>query len=796
MLINYLKSAWRTLWKDRYYALINVFGLAVSTAVFLLLVHFVRFEYSYENFIKKADDLYRVTLDNYNGSEYVDTDCETFPPLGPFLKREMPEVLDFARLQMLEDNNEIQYKHRAFRIEHIYAADPSTFSLFEVPFVKGDADSFHRPYQLVLSETEAKRIFGSEDPIGKTVKQENTLYTVTGVFQDSPANTHLKLDVLVSFSSLNALGWSIDDNWGGNNNYLYIQLPPKIDVNAFNAKLHALTKSKLNERVRSLVFNAEPIKSIHLHSHKFFEPEVNGDVKTVNFLTVIALLILLVGSVNYVNLTTARASDRVKEIGMRKLLGSSKGLLIRQLLLETLIINVAAIGFAMLLIVTVLPFYRQLIGRDNPVDLLGTGFFWLSIASLLLFNCIISGLYPAFQLAATKPIKVVGRVFTTDKEGSFFRKALIVGQFVAAMVVLSATLIVFQQLKFLKNQDIGLNPSELLVIRGPKTGADSLRSQKGLAFKNSLLALPEVEKVALSDAVPTALYDVSTSVGVTRYGATDRNRYNYTLYGIDEDFIPANDMKLVAGKNFEKGSTNENKLIINETATRLLGFESPAAAVGGLIDLWGAKRTVIGVMRDFHQHSLKEAVPPMIHWYSTGSDFFTVKLQTKHMTSSLQTIEREWKAIYPEYALNYHFMNELLDQQYQSDRRFGEVVGVFSVLVLLITCLGVLGLTTYTIHKRTKEIGIRKVLGASVPDIIGLLSFDFVKLIALALVVAVPITWYAMNNWLQNYALHIQIPWWVFGLVGLFAVGITILTLSYQTVKAAWMNPVESLKKE
>lgn len=794
-MLNYLKSAWRILWKDRYYALINVLGLSVSTAVFLLLVHFVRFEYSYENFIQKADDLYRITLDNYNGSEYVDTDCETYPPLGPFLKQEMPEVQDFTRIQMLEDNNEVQYKHQAFRIEHIYAADPSTFSLFEMPFIKGNADNFHQPYQLVLSETEAKRIFGSEDPIGKTLKQENTLYTVTGVFRDSPANTHLKLDMLISFSSLNALGWAINDNWGGNNNYLYVQLPPNTNLDAFNVKLHALTKSKLKGKVKNL-FNAEPIKSIHLYSHKFFEPEVNGDVKTVNFLAVIALLILLVGSVNYVNLTTARASDRVKEIGMRKLLGSSKGLLIRQLLLETLIINLLAMGFAVLLIGFSLPFYRQLIGQNISINLFGTGFFWLSIALLLLFNCLISGLYPAFQLAATKPIKVVGRVFTADKDGSFFRRALIVGQFVAAMMAMSATLIVFQQLNFLKNQDIGLNPSELLVIRGPKTGTDSLRSEKGLAFKNSLLALPEVEKVTLSDAVPTALYDVSTSVGITRHGATDRNRYNYTLYGIDEDFIPTNDIKLVVGRNFEKGPENENKVLINEQAARLLGFKNAAAAVGEAIDLWGAKRVVIGVMRDFHQHSLKEAVPPMIHWYSTGSDFITVKLQTKHIAGSLQAIEKEWKTVYPEYVLNYHFMNELLDEQYQSDRRFGNVVGVFSVLVLLITCLGVLGLTTYTIHKRTKEIGIRKVLGASVPNIFGLLSFDFVKLILLALVLATPITWYAMNNWLENYALHIQIQWWVFGLVGIFAVSITILALSHQAVKAAWMNPVESLRKD
>lgn len=794
MLINYLKSAWRTLWKDRYYALINVFGLAVSTAVFLLLVHYVRFEYSYESFIQKADDLYRVTLDNYNGSEYVDTDCETYPPLGPFLKQEMPEVLDFTRIQMLEDNNEIQYKHQAFRIEHSYAADPSTFSLFEMPFIKGDADSFDQPYQLVLSETEAMRIFGSEDPIGKTVKQENALYTVTGVFQDSPANTHLKLDMLVSFSTLNALGWAIDDNWGGNNNYLYVQLPPKTDLNAFNAKLHALTKNKLSGKVDD-IFNAEPIKSIHLHSHKFFEPEVNGDVKTVNFLAVIALLILLVGSVNYVNLTTARASERVKEIGMRKLLGSSKGLLIRQLLLETLIINLVAMSLAVLLIGLALPFYMQLIGQNIPVNLFGTAFFWLSIGLLLLFNCLISGLYPAFRLAAIKPIKVVGRVFTTDKDGSFFRKVLIVGQFLSAMVVLSATLIVFQQLEFIKNQDIGLNPSELLVIRGPKTGTDSLRSEKGLAFKNGLLALPEVENVALSDAVPTALYDVSTSVGITRYGSTDRNRYNYILYGIDEDFIPTNDIKLL-GENFKKGPENEHKLLVNETAARLLGFENAAGAIGQPIDLWGDKRFVIGVMKDFHQLSLKEAVQPMIHWYSTESAFFTVKLQTEHIAGSLRTIEKQWKAIYPAYPLNYHFMDELLDQQYRSDRRFGEVVGVFSVLVLLITCLGVLGLTTYTIHKRTKEIGIRKVLGASVPSIFGLLSLDFVKLIVLALVLATPITWYAMNSWLENYALHIQIQWWVFGLVGLFAIAITVLALSYQAVKAAWMNPVESLRME
>lgn len=795
MFTNYLKSAWRNLLKDKYYALTNIFGLAISITVFLLIINFVKFEYSYEQHIKNADNLYRITLDHYKGSEYIDTDCETYPPLGPFLKNQLPEVVDFTRIQMLEDNNEIQYHNRAFRMEYIYAVDPSTFHLLDIPFVRGNAASFDKPYQAVLTETQAKRIFGNEDPIGKTVKDDDMLLTITGVIKDSPTNTHLKFDFLLSFSTLTALGWSMD-NWGGNNNYLYVQLSPGIDWKKFNTKLQTLTKEKLSDKIaKGNRFTAEPIKSIHLYSHKFFEPEVNGDAKTVKFLTIIALLILLVGSINYVNLTTARATERIKEIGMRKLLGSSRSLLITQLMIETLLINVAAMGLALLLIWVSLPFYIQLIGRPITLDFFSSGTFWLTVLALLAFNCLISGIYPAFSLSATKPIKVVGRTFTSNNKGNLFRRSLIVGQFIAAIVVLSATLIVFKQLNFMKKQDLGLDPSEILVIRGPKSGTDSLRNQKGFSFKNSLLQMPEVEKVAISGAVPTILYDVSTSTGVTRYGSDEGKDYNYTLYGIDEDFIPTNGMTLVAGHNFEKGSSNEQKVIINETAARLLGFKKSEDAIGQRITLWQGY-TVAGVMKDFRQLSLKEAVLPMIHWYGSASDFFSIKIQTKNIHHSIQTIEKLWKITYPEYPMNYHFMNELVDKQYFADRQFGKVVGAFSIFVLFITCLGILGLTAYNINKRSKEIGIRKVLGATIVEIFKLISFDFVKLILIALCIAAPITWIVMSNWLENYALHIEIQWWIFVFVGFVAILVTLIALSYQSIKAALVNPVKSLRSE
>lgn len=770
-------------------------GLAAATAAFLLIVNFVKFEYSYEDFHEKADDIYRVTLELYEGSKFVTTDCETYPPLGPLLKEDMPEVADYVRIQNIGEMAEMSYRNKVFRIGKAYAADPSVFSVFNYEFIEGDpSTALNEPMQTVVTETTAKRLFGTTHALGKTLKNGNWIYTVSGVIKDVPQNTHLKFDQLISLASLEKIGWDLN-NWGGNNNYTYLLMLPNTNLSTFNEKLRKLSR----ERLKNELIVAEPVKDIHLYSHKEFEPEVNGDIKTVQFLFITAILILLVGSANYVNLTTARSAERAKEVGMRKVLGSTRGLLVKQFLTETLLINLIAMGLALLLIRLMLPFYFQLIGRPIEVDFFSTRVFWATCLGLFLLNGLLSGLYPALSLSGAKPAWVTSRMFTRSGRSNLFRKALVTGQFATALIILSASFIVFRQLSFMSNQDLGMNTSEILVARAPASGTDSLHRVQSQAFKNELLQLADVENVSVSGSLPgLSLHELSTNTGLTRYGSEQGRGYNYYLYGIDAHFIPTMEIKLAAGRNFRAGSMNKDEVIVSEEAARLLGFASPAEAVGRKIS-WGGSGytpTIVGVVKNYHQQSLKEAILPMVHFYSNDEAFYSIKLHAENMRRAVAEVKNIWEAQFPGYPFEYRFFNEMFDQQYKADQRFGKIVGVFSGFTLLITCLGLLGLTAYSVSRRAKEIGIRKVLGASVASVVALLSKDFMKLVLVSILLATPLAWYAMNRWLEDFAYRIELSWWMFALAGLLVIAIALLTVSFQSVKAALMNPVKSLRSE
>ncbi|MGS2738556.1 ABC transporter permease [Sinomicrobium sp. M5D2P17] len=797
MLKYNLKIAWRNLKKDRFYSLINIVGLATASAAFLLIINFVKFEYSYEDFHENADRIYRVTTEMYQGSQLVSTDCETAPALAPELKEKMPEVTDYVRVQMMEDDNEISYNNQVYRIDKIYAADPSVFDIFHHEFIQGDpSTALDAPMTAVVSESLAKRLFGNAPAKGKTVKNGEYLFTITGVIRDSPSNTHLKVEILLSFSSLVNMGWDLN-SWGSWNNYTYLRLAPHPDLEAFNKKLFDFRKEKFKD-LDHLRVVAEPIKDIHLYSHKGWEPEVNGNIRTVRFLFITAFLILLIGSVNYLNLATARASERAGEVGMRKILGSNRRSLISQFLTETLLINLTAMVLALLLIWGILPFYFRLIGRPVEVDFFTTSMFWITCAGLFLFNCLLSGLYPAFNLSSARPASVVKRSFTGSREGNLFRKVLVVGQFAIALIVLSAAFIVFRQLSFMQNQDLGINTSEMLVIRAPKFGTDSLRLVQSRTFKNELSQLSDVEKVSVAGSLPgISLHELSSTTSITQYGSDKGRGYNYYLYGIDTDFIPTMEIELATGRNFRPGSVSTDEVIINEEAVRTLGFENPEKALNKKISVWFSEQAeIIGVVKDFHQQSLKGAVLPMIHWHSNQASFYAVKLHTKDIQKTVADIGSAWKTQFPGHSFDYYFYDQMFNEQYKADQRFGKIVSVFSILTLLITCLGLLGLTAYTVSKRTKEIGIRKVLGASVAHIVTLLSKDFIKLVLIAIIIASPIAWYAMNRWLENFAYRIELQWWIFVLTGTAAVVIALITVSGQSIKAATANPVKSLRTE
>lgn len=803
MLSNHLKIAWRSLTKNKFYTLLNVLGLALATAAFLLIIYFVRFEYSYESSYKRADNIVRVTMDLYKGNEFVTTDCETHPPLAPLLKKDYPEVVNATRIQMGEEVSQVKIGEQRFPVEKVYFADPATFEVFNYDFIAGDAHALDAPRQVVLTESEAHRLFGNAAAVGKTINMlQNRLFTVTGVIKDLPLNTHLKMHMLISFSSLKELGMNLD-SWNGNNNFTYVQLRPGTDLAVFNEKLKATAHGHLSN---DNIYVAQPIKDIHLYSHRAFEPEVNGDAKTVRFLLIIALLIIGVGVINYINLTTARAAEKIKEVGIRKVLGSTRLALVKQFMAETLIVNVLATLLALGLVVVVLPYYLQLVGRPIPGNPFTSASFWGLAILLFTCNTLLAGVYPALVLSNTAPVTVTRRVNTQSTKGAFFRKGLVVGQFVAALVVLCAAFIVYSQLNFMRNKDLGFNTSQTLVLNNPQyDGPDSLREQQVAVLKNSLQQLPGVEKVAVASSLPGLdLSLLSTMTGMSQYGSDQGKGYNFYLYAFDGDFIPSMEMKMIAGANFIQGEPNKGDVILSREAVKRFGFANPEAAIGrritlGLVQPPGGGQgyaTIRGVVEDYHQESVKMAALPMVHWYYPYGAYSIIRLKTKDMHAAVQQVEQLWNQQFRGHPFEYHFMNEMFDEQYKADEHFGQIVTVFSGFTLFITCLGILGLTAYNIARRAKEIGIRKVLGASVSGIVSMLSKDMVKLVVIALFIATPLTWYVMNKWLDDFAYHINIQWWMFAAAGIVTMVIALLTVGWQSLRAAMVNPVKALRAD
>lgn len=792
----FVKTAWRSLWKNKFYTGINLLGLSAATLAFLLLVNYVQFERSYENFHEKADNIYRVTLDLYRGSAFLTADCETYPPLGAALKAQLPEVEDFVRMQDM-GSMEMKGPDKTLRASAAYAADSTLFTVFSYRLLEGDIrTALSTPGTAVIAARVAKAMFGSTNVIGKTVVIDGDPMAISGVLEDIPANTHLRFDLLLPFSTLQKAGYDLN-TWSGNNNYTYLLVKPHTNLAALNEKLVAFSKTRLKNEL--LV--AQPVKDIHLYSHKGFEPDINGDATVVNYILVIAFLVILIGAANYINLTTARSAGKTQEAGLRKILGASRASLTKQFFAESLLLNLLAIMLALLLAATLRPLYTSLVGYPAAAILFHTPAFWITCALLFLGNCLLSGVYPALVLSAVKTASATTRQFTSSLKGATLRKVLVIGQFAIALVVLSASIIIYQQLYFVKHRQLGMNLDQIMVFRGPELpGTDSAITSKGEVFRHQLLQVKGVQQVAMTGCLPgMSLSSLNTQTDVKRLGATENTGFNYYLYGIDENFIPLMNIQLAAGENYTTNS-HSNQLLINEEACRVLGFSSPEAAIGQQLSVYSGPvetGTITGVIKNYHQQSLKEAQIPMVHWYSRNPrSYISVKLHSANLHQTIKALEQTWNASFPDHVLEYFFMDDMFNQQYKGDAQFGKIVNLFSLFTLFITCLGLLGLSAYNASKRTKEIGIRKVLGASAQSIVALLSKDFILLVIIAIIIAVPATWLAMHQWLQNFSYKITISWWVFIVTGAAAILIALLTISLQAVKAALANPVKSLKTE
>lgn len=800
MFRNYLKIAARSLARHRVNTLINVIGLAVGLASCLLLFTYLRSELNYDAFHVNADRIVRVTMEYSTGGK-VGQVAETGTKVAPELRRRFSEIE--AGVRLINGQGVVRVGDRQFSEKRLVYADSSLFSIFTFPLLRGNPQTaLAGPNLVVLSEATAARYFGAENPVGKAL-QVNTggpadkYFTVTGVVADSPADSQIKYDLLASFSTLRAA--KTEEWWSANyGTYLLLRTPEAIA--SLQAKIPAFMKTQSGETGLTgqdyLTYNLEPIRQVHLRStvDGMFEP--NGDLTYVSIFGFISVLILLIACVNYINLATARAVERAQEVGVRKVLGAEQGQLFGQFMGESLLITGVAllvgIGLAWLL----LPLFNTLSERNFTVNDWLTPSWVLGALLISLLVALVAGGYPAWILARFQPIRALQGHLAAG--GGRLRRGLIVGQFAITAFLIVSTLVVRNQLDFIQHKKLGYNRDRVLMLPANQQVADKLRTLKGEFRRNS-----NVQQVSMA-------YDSPVFVGggysMGRADMNESQQKMVTGLPIDEEFVKATGLRIVSGEDLtladvdrvaqaDVDSLDRYRFLLNESGAKALGW-SPQQAVGKLMNVNGRAGKVKAVVADFHFSSLKQQIGPMVLFPEGGGNVLLVKLGTNDLAGSLASLERTWKALLPAIPFEYQFMDEEFNKLYAGEMRTGRVFSVFSFLSILLGCLGLFGLSTYTTAQRTKEIGIRKVLGASVLSIVALLSKDFLKLVFIAIVIASPLAWWAMDRWLADFAYRIDIEWWVFVLAGTLAVGIALLTVSFQSIKAALMNPVKSLRSE
>ncbi|MEM6801639.1 MAG: ABC transporter permease [Bacteroidota bacterium] len=805
MIKNYFKIAWRNLNKNKSFTLINLLGLSSAFAISLLIVQYVRYEFSYENVHLQADRIVRLTLDYLDGESLTSQDCETNPPTGPEAKAAIPQVVDYTRAYPIgEPNVNLKIKDQQYIVEKVFAVDPSFFSMFTYPLIQGSTKGiFEKAGEAVISRRTAEQLFNRTEVVGEIIEMPGyeKLFTIVGVAENPPANTHLKFDMLFSYPSMYtepAINGEKLANWDGNNSLTYLLLAPNTNYEEFSRSLAAFS-DKLNaeKKIESERVIGQKIADIHLYSHKTFETEPNGDAQSVYFLLVVAFLVIISAFVNYINLATSKALDRAKEVGMRKVVGATQGQLKVQFLIESLLINLFAGLLCIGLIFLLKTGFLEVANLPIDFKIFEDAYFWLFLISLISLSVIFSGAYPAFALSSFKPASVLKGSFAHSTQGASLRKTLVIFQFAITVVLLVQAFTVYQQMDYMRNIDLGVDISRTLVVRAP---AEGRLQQNYKAFKQDLLGRAKVSRVALSEAVPgEPNSQFSTTSGINLTEAIQKHDYNFYINAIDADYLPLMGMKLVAGDNFRSTSRSDfNDMVVNEEAIRLWGISDPKEAIGKKVDMWGRKWNLIGVIKDYHQETVKSAQIPIIHRFNDNSFNSNASIQFKSGNPREQVAEIEaiYKAHFPASPFTYFFQDAKYEELYKADDRFQKVFGVLTAFAILIACIGLFGLASFTIVKRTKEIGIRKVIGAGTMQVLFLLSKDFIKTVLLSMMIGIPITYFIINNWLQNFANRIEINLWLFLLPSLMILILVFLSISVKTIKTAMANPILSLRDE
>lgn len=800
MLRNYFKIAFRNLWRNKVFSSINIVGLAVGLASCLLLFMYIAHELSYDDFQQKADRLVRVTME-YSMEGRVAKIPVTGTKVAPELGRQFPEIESGVR--MINREAVVIKDNRQFSEKRVVFADSAFFTLFSFPLLNGNPQTaLAGPNLVVLSQTTAHNYFGTENPIGKTLRINTggsfRDFSVTGVVADCPANSQIKYDLLASFMTLPAAKM---EEWYSSNYATYLLLRKPDDIARLQAKIPGFMKMQFSRNEMSagsyLTYNLEPIRRVHLHSDVEGSFEPNGDLTYLYIFGSIALLILLIACVNYINLATSRAVERAQEVGVRKVMGAGERQLFGQFMGESILVTSIAVVFALLLAGLTLPLFNALSDRQFSFGV------WLKPGNLLLLLSLglvvslVAGGYPALVLARFQPVRVLkGHLKTTG--AGHFRRALIVFQFAITAFLIVSTLLVRNQLSFIQHKKLGYTKDHVLMLPVDRQVNEKIKTLKSEFRQNA-----DVQQVSLASESPVF---INGGYGMRRTNMPTGQNKMVAGLSIDEDFVPAMSLHLIAGSNLnatdmdrisrtDNDSLTRNRFILNEAAVKELGW-TPQQAIGQRLDVNGRFGEVKAIVADFHFASMKEKIGPLVLSPQNGGEILLVKLAGNQLPNTLQFLEQKWRTLVPDRPFSYEFMDEEFNKLYASETRTGRIFSVFAFLSIFLACLGLFGLSAYTTAQRTKEIGVRKVLGASVFSIVGLLSKDFLKLVLIAILIASPLAWWAMDKWLRDFAYRIDIEWWVFALAGLLAVGIALLTVSLQSIKAALMNPVKSLRSE
>lgn len=803
MIKNYFTSIWRYVARNRVFTAINVLGLVIGMTAFLFIIQYTTHEFTYDTFWHNKEHIYRIQLDRYNKGELSTRWAAGCLGIGPDLKRNFPEVKYYTRLA--KSTAMLSYEDTYFKEDNIYYASEDFFNVFGLQLAEGvDSSALKGPNKMVISRSLAKKYFGNESALGKTMHNRGrTEFLITGVYEDIPEHSHMKVDAMFSFSTYAKLvGIPEEDmnHWQWDGFFTYVLLNDNASATALESKLPDFVQKQEGEELRQynadMVFHLQPISDIHLDSDFIMEFKANGSRDTANFLLIVALLIILIAWINYVNLSTAKSIERAREVGVRKVMGSQRWQLIQQFLVESLILNTIAVSCAIGLVIALTPYFADLTGRPLGYELFTQKIFWLGSAGLIFGEALLSGIYPALILSSYKPVEVLKGRFKNTNQGVVFRKGMVVLQFTASILLIVGTYTVYNQITFMRNQKLGINIDQTLVITSPLV-VDSTYTNTFRVFKNNVLQYPEVSYMAASNDVPGSSPNWNAG-GVRRLSQSEEEGNQYRVLMVDADFIPSYGLELIAGRGFSDEVQNEeSSLILNESAVRTMGFENPEQALNDYVNFWGDTFRIVGVLKNYRQESLKKDFEQLLFRYNPAPQgYYSVRFNTANVNTSLATFEREWKNFFPGNPFSFFFLDEHYAKQYKADQQFGRVFGIFSALAIFIACLGLFGLSSLTALQRTKEIGVRKVLGASIQSILTLVSKDYILLLAIAIVMATPLSWWIMNNWLQDFANRISMSWWIFALPSIVVVLIALFTVSFHTLKAAHTNPAQSLRIE